>query len=182
MFSDSLGFEIEHLWVCCQTVSNAILSRGNAETYRLFFSLDLKLFRMLIHLYFYRSDNFHLVPSAFPLSLLFSSFLAFGLPVAACHECYKHDKKHYKRGHELSHKSRKRLGCWVKLCRRTASYERMSIEVWGEGRGRVRCKRPLCLSGCLSSPNNPLWLQTPQAKPQRASKLRTICALVGLHK
>lgn len=121
-------------------------------------------------------------PISIPAFTPILQLLGLRLPVAACHECYKHDKKHYKRGHELSHKSRKRLGCWVKLCGRTARYERTSTEVWGEERGRVRCKRLLCLSGCLGSPNNPLWLQTPQAKPQRASKLRTICELVGLHK
>lgn len=176
MFSDYLGFESKHLRVLpnrrrCDT------RQGDAETHRLFVSLDLKHFRMIIHLSFYRSDNFHLVPSTFPLSLLFSCFLAIRLPMAACHECYKH----YKWGHELSHKSRKRLGCWVKLCGRTASYERTSAEIWGKERGRVRCKRPLCLSGCLGSPNNPLWLQIPQAKPRRASKSRTVCASDRLH-
>lgn len=125
----------------------------------------------------YHLDNFHLVPSTFRLSLLISCLLAFGLLVAACHECYKH----YKWGHKLSHKSRKRLGCWVKLCGRTASYERTSAEIWGKERGRVRCKRPLCLSGWLSSPNNSLCLQSLQAKPCRARKLGTVCALDGLH-
>lgn len=77
------------------------------------------------------------IPAFTPVLVL----LGLRLPVAACHECYKY----YKWGDEISHKSPKRLGCWVKVCGRTASYERTSTEVWGKEREGACGVRGLCV-------------------------------------